>query len=217
MKGFMAFFCILFGLQSTVNVNALVEDVIDILYLGREVVKTISTTWELVDKAGITNEIELPFLKRKDKKILSRMAELSESFKKTEMTVSFICNKDVSDNVIKYLKVYESSEVTVQGLESYIRSNTKLELVIHEMIDLVSRVNLIHDQYVEYVEHYDQIERETLENFAQSVINDGSLSVKGMLPRIQSLWSGPRSNDFRVLGNRGLLELIATDLQVNYC
>lgn len=113
------------------------------------------------------------------------------------------------------MKVQESSEVTMQGLEYYIRSNTKLELVIHEMIDLVSRIENIHDQYDEYVAHYDQIERETLEKFARGVIEDSSLSVKGMLPRIQSLVGGPSGNEFRVLGNRGLLELIALDMKAS--
>lgn len=103
----------------------------------------------------------------------------------------------------------------MQGLEYYIRSNTKLELVIHEMIDLVSRIENIHDQYDEYVAHYDQIERETLEKFARGVIEDSSLSVKGMLPRIQSLVGGPSGNEFRVLGNRGLLELIAVDMKAS--
>lgn len=103
----------------------------------------------------------------------------------------------------------------MQGLEYYIRSNTKLELVIHEMIDLVSRIGNIHDQYEEYVVHYDDIERETLENFARGVIEDSALSVKGMLPRIQRLVGGPTGNEFRVLGNRGLLELMANDMKVS--
>lgn len=105
--------------------------------------------------------------------------------------------------------------MTMQGLEYYIRFNTKLELVIHEMIDLVSRIENIHDQYEEYVTHYDDIERDTLENFARGVIDDSSLSVKGMLPRIQSLVGGPSGNEFRVLGNRGLLELIANDMKAS--
>lgn len=71
------------------NVNALVEDVIDVLHLGREVIKTISSSWELADQVGVTNEIDLPFLKRKEKKILSRMAELSQEFRNTEMQVRF--------------------------------------------------------------------------------------------------------------------------------
>lgn len=71
----------------TVNVNALVEDVIDVLYLSREVIKTISSTWELADQVGVTNEIDLPFMKRKEKKILTRMVELSYEIKNTEMMV----------------------------------------------------------------------------------------------------------------------------------
>lgn|SRR5690349_18694230 len=67
--------------------EALVEDVIDVLYLGREVIKTISSTWELADQVGITNEIDLPFMQRKEKKIFSRMAELTEEFRNAELMV----------------------------------------------------------------------------------------------------------------------------------
>lgn len=103
----------------------------------------------------------------------------------------------------------------MQGLEFYIRSNTKLELVIHEMIDLVSRIENVHTTYEEYVAHYGGIERDTLESFAKGIIEDSSFSVKGIISRIQSLLGGPSGNDFRALGNRGLLELIANDMKVS--
>lgn len=77
----------LFNHQSS-YVSALVEDVIDVLHLGREVIKTISSSWELADQVGVTNDIDLPFMKRKEKKILSRMAELSQEFKNAEMQVN---------------------------------------------------------------------------------------------------------------------------------
>jgi hypothetical protein len=118
--------------------------------------------------------------------------------------------------IIQQIKVHESSIVTVQGLENFFRTNTKLELVIHEMIDLVNSVESLHDQYEEYVENRDKIERVTLESFAQGIIEDSTTSVKGMLSRIQKILSGPSSNDFRALGNRGLLELLAKDMKVNY-
>ncbi|CRK92910.1 CLUMA_CG006339, isoform A [Clunio marinus] len=186
---------LLFAFQTPFHVNGLVEDVIEVLYLGREVIKTISSTWELADQVGVTNEIDLPFMKRKEKKIISRMAELAQEFRYAEMTVQ------------------ESSEVTMQGLESYIRTNTKLELAIHEMIDLVTRIESIHNHYEEYVEHFDHFERDTLEKFARAVIEENAVSVKGILPRIQSLVGGPSGNEFRILGNRGLLELIAIDMK----
>lgn len=106
--------------------------------------------------------------------------------------------------------------MVMRGIENYIRSSTKLDLVLHEMIDLVSRIENIHNQYEEYVAHYDEIEHDTLESFARGVIEDSTLSVKGLLPRIQSLVGGPTGNEFRVLGNRGLLELLANDMKASF-
>lgn len=88
-------------IYKTQNINALVEDVIDILHLGREVIKTISSSWELADQVGVTNEIDLPFMKRKEKKILNRMHELSQEFKNAEMQVSF---KEISHNFHNLIK-----------------------------------------------------------------------------------------------------------------
>lgn len=73
--------------QSVREVNGLIEDVIDVLYLSREVIKTISSTWELADQVGVTNEIDLPFMQRKEKKIFARMAELTQEFRNAEMMV----------------------------------------------------------------------------------------------------------------------------------
>lgn len=67
--------------------EAIVEDVIDVLHLGREVIKTISSTWELADQSGVTSDIDLPFMKQKEKKILARMAELSLEIHNVEMMV----------------------------------------------------------------------------------------------------------------------------------
>lgn len=83
MTGLKVLLLFLF-LQSS---RALVEDVIDVLYLGREVIKTISSTWELAEQAGITNDIDLPFMQRKERKIFSRMAELTQEFRNAEMMV----------------------------------------------------------------------------------------------------------------------------------
>lgn len=78
---------VLFLFLDSFNVNGLIEDVIDVLYLSREVIKTISSTWELADQVGVTNDIDLPFMQRKEKKIISRMAELTQEFRNAEMMV----------------------------------------------------------------------------------------------------------------------------------
>jgi hypothetical protein len=87
------------------RVDGLIEDVIDVLHLGREVIKTISSTWELAEQTGVTNEIDLPFMQRKEKKIISRMAELTQEFRAAEMNVikrSFDLNCRFTDSLIAF-------------------------------------------------------------------------------------------------------------------
>lgn len=68
--------------------EAVIEDILDILALTKDVIKTIAGTWEIVDQTGVANDIDLPFLKRKEQKIILRMAELSNEIKNTEMMVN---------------------------------------------------------------------------------------------------------------------------------
>jgi hypothetical protein len=106
--------------------------------------------------------------------------------------------------------------MTQEGLEVYLNRNTKLQLIVHELVDLISRIDTAHGRYEDYIEHYNSLESATLESFARGVIEDSSISVKGIIPRIHALVMGPSNVDFRVLGNRGLLELIAEDLRVSF-
>lgn len=69
------------------KVDAVLEDVIDILALTKEVVTAVAGTWKIVEQTQIGNDIDLPFLKRKEQKIIMRMAELSNEIKNTEMMV----------------------------------------------------------------------------------------------------------------------------------
>jgi hypothetical protein len=80
-------FLVVQSINNIDNVNGLIEDVIDVLHLAREVIKTVSSTWELAEQTGVTNEIDLPFMQRKEKKIISKMAELTHEFRNAEMNV----------------------------------------------------------------------------------------------------------------------------------
>lgn len=59
------------------NANALIEDVIEVLKLGKDVASTLLETWELVEQTNLGGDINVPFRKEKQKKILSRIAEVS--------------------------------------------------------------------------------------------------------------------------------------------
>lgn len=64
--------------------TAIIEDVIDVIRLGKEVVSSVLETWHFVEQTNLVNEVEVPFLKQKQKKILNRMTDLSRQISLVE-------------------------------------------------------------------------------------------------------------------------------------
>lgn len=64
-------------LLSVKPTTAIIEDVIDVIRLGKEVTSSVLETWQFVEQTNLVNEVEVPFLKQKQKKILTRMTDLS--------------------------------------------------------------------------------------------------------------------------------------------
>lgn len=64
-------------LLSAKQSTAIIEDVIDVIRLGKEVTSSVLETWQFVEQTNLVNEVEVPFLKQKQKKILTRMTDLS--------------------------------------------------------------------------------------------------------------------------------------------
>lgn len=78
--------------QNTNQVSAVIEDILDVLALTKEVIKAVAGTWEIVEQTKLGADIELPFLKRKEQKIIMRMVELSNEIRNTEMMVTSLTN-----------------------------------------------------------------------------------------------------------------------------
>lgn len=56
---------------------ALIDDAVEILKLGKDVVSTLLETWNLVEQTNLGGGVELPFRKEKQKKILNKIHEVS--------------------------------------------------------------------------------------------------------------------------------------------
>lgn len=69
---------------------ALIEDVIDVIRLGKEVTSSVLETWQFVEQTNLVNEVEVPFMKQKQKKILNRMTDLSRQIALVEDKVTFL-------------------------------------------------------------------------------------------------------------------------------
>lgn len=101
---------------------------------------------------------------------------------------------------------------TIDSITSYVGANTKLELQLHDLADLVHRINTQDAKMQSYVSNYHDLERFTLEGFAHWIIAQDTTSVQGLLDRIHLLTTG--SVDFENLGNVGVLQLLADRMEV---
>lgn len=78
--------CLLMANHS-IPATALVEDILDVIKLGKEVTSSLLETWDIIEQTHKGNEVDIPFYKVKEKKILSRMAELARQINVVESEV----------------------------------------------------------------------------------------------------------------------------------
>lgn len=67
---------------------ALIDDVVEVLKLGKDIASTLLETWNLVEQTNLGGGVELPFRKEKQKKILNKMNEVSRKINSFEDDVS---------------------------------------------------------------------------------------------------------------------------------
>ncbi|XP_031632297.1 uncharacterized protein LOC116346405 isoform X1 [Contarinia nasturtii] len=173
--------------------EALIDDVVEVLKLGKDITSTLLETWNLVEQTNLGGGVELPFRKEKQKKILNKINEVSRKINNFE------------DDTLK------AASWTVDSVTTFIGSNTKLELKMHDLSDLLNRIQTQDDKMQSYVLNYNDLERFTLENFAQWITAQDTMSVQGLLERIHLLTTG--STDLENIGNVGVLQLLADNME----
>lgn len=72
--------------------KAIIDDVIEVVKLGKDVASTLLETWNLVEQTNLGGGVELPFRKEKQKKILNRINEVSRKISTFEDNVWFANN-----------------------------------------------------------------------------------------------------------------------------
>lgn len=69
--------------------EAIIDDVVEVLKLGKDIVSTLLETWNLVEQTNLGGGVDLPFRKEKQKKILNKISEVSRKISTFEDDV---CN-----------------------------------------------------------------------------------------------------------------------------
>ena len=66
---------------------ALIEDVLDVLHVVKEVTTGILKAWDIVQSTPLAQNIEFPLMREKQRKVLSRLKEVSRHISETEEKV----------------------------------------------------------------------------------------------------------------------------------
>lgn len=101
---------------------------------------------------------------------------------------------------------------TIESVTNFVGSNTKLELQLHDLDDLLNRIKTQDEKMQSYLSNYQHLERFTLEGFAHWITAQDTMSVQGLLDRIHLLVTG--STHLDNIGNVGVLQLLARSMEV---
>lgn len=80
-------FVIIFGDQITQS-EALIEDVLDVIHVLKEVTTGVLKAWDIAQQSGITEQnMAFPLNRNKEKKVLARLKEVNRRISETEEKV----------------------------------------------------------------------------------------------------------------------------------
>ncbi|XP_060803250.1 uncharacterized protein LOC106138026 isoform X2 [Amyelois transitella] len=169
---------------------ALVDDVLDIIKIGKEISEDIINSWDIVGKPfNATGGVELPLFRRREKAVLARIAQITRAINKVEASI-------------------ERTSSMLVLLSKNSGKGTRLELRLHEMADLLSRVSAADAKMREYVTLQRDLEKITLENFAMWCVSHDSGALPSVLDRVHALVAPPHKH---LLG-RDLFGLVLEDV-----
>lgn len=77
--------CLVFSISSCGN--ALIDDVVDIIHVAKELSSAVLKAWDIFEASPLSSDISLPISREKNKKILNRIKELSRQIDATEEQV----------------------------------------------------------------------------------------------------------------------------------
>jgi hypothetical protein len=172
--------------------HALIDEALDVIFLSKEIGEKVLSSWDVIAKPlNATGGVELPIIqRRKESQILARLKQVTLLIERLELNMG------------------ETSPMAL--LLSKMGRDTRLELRLHEMADLLSRVSAANRQMREYVRLQEELEKSTLVDFTQWCVSHDPGALPGLLERVHSLVTPPHHH---LLG-RGILQLIVDDLKV---
>ncbi|KOB66538.1 Uncharacterized protein OBRU01_21101 [Operophtera brumata] len=191
MKVRRAHFVFLYALAATAH--ALVDDVIDVLKLSKDIGEEVLSSWDILAKPfNVSSGVALPIVRRREREVLARLEVVTRAIKRVELNV-------------------KKAGAVAMFLAKNSGRGTRVELRLHELSDLLGRVASADRVMREYVGIQEELEQSTLENFAEWCVSHEPAALPGLMERVHALIIPPHK---QLLG-RGLLQMLLEDLQVS--
>ncbi|CAH2255107.1 jg7233 [Pararge aegeria aegeria] len=172
--------------------HAFIDEAVDVIKLGKEIGEEVLNSWDILGKPlNLSGGVDLPIIRRRERIVLSRLALITRKIELLETGI-------------------EKTNAVAMLLAKAAGRGPRLELRLHEMADLLNRVASADREMREYVRLQKELERSTLEDFAEWCVSPDRSALPGLLERVHSLIAPPHKH---WLG-RGILDLALDDLQV---
>ncbi|XP_038209829.1 uncharacterized protein LOC119830767 isoform X1 [Zerene cesonia] len=182
---------VLLALITVTCTHALIDEAVDVILLSKQIGEEVLNSWDVIGKPfNASGGVELPFIRRRERQVLERLSEITRAIRKLELQV-------------------DRSSVVATLLAKSVGKGARLELRLHEMADLLSRVDSANRMMRDYVKLQQELERRTLEDFADWCVSHDRGALPGLMERIHALIVPP----YKHLFARGLMDLIVDDLE----
>ncbi|BFG02404.1 uncharacterized protein DMAD_01914 [Drosophila madeirensis] len=200
MKRFIPLFlALLLTLQQPAPTTAVIEDVLDIIHVVKEVSTGILKAWDIVQASPLGANIDFPLMREKQKKVLQRLKEVTRQIDQTE------------EQHAEYVAL------AIDTVTSHMNLNAPMLAKMNDIGDTVNRISSRYQQMQKYEAHKDKLEMSTLVTFAEWTVSPNAHSVHHLMDRLHLTLFGSeeKANTTGTSSSSSLLAQLATSYEAS--
>ncbi|XP_033171915.1 uncharacterized protein LOC117148567 isoform X1 [Drosophila mauritiana] len=186
----------LVALQQPTQTDALIEDVLDIIHVVKEVTSGVLKAWDIVQSSPLAANIDFPLMREKQKKVLQRLKEVSKQIDNTE------------DQHAQYVAL------AIESVTSFMHNNAPIMAKMNDISDTINRISSRYQQMQKYEAYKDKLEMSTLITFAEWTVSPNAHSVHHLMDRLNIILLGNEDRSSNTTSTN-LLQQLATAYEVS--
>ncbi|XP_017851839.1 uncharacterized protein LOC108606329 isoform X1 [Drosophila busckii] len=187
----------LFLFTSPTPSEAVIEDVLDIIHVVKEVTGGILKAWDIVQSSPLAANIEFPLMREKQRKVLQRLKEVSRQIDQTEAQHA------------------EYVALAIESINTFLSSNVQLMAKMNDIQDTMNRISSRYQQMQNYEAHKDKLEVSTLITFAEWTVSPNAHSVHHLMDRLNIMLLGNEEKQLNFSSTNNLLSQLAHNYEVS--